>query len=66
MHDQKIHGWTACRSGAAMTVKGTDPEGQQVKVSNVSLIGPDKLGNIIATTRNVGGPRYQLLPALEA
>lgn len=60
MHDQQtIYGWTASRSGAAMTVKGKDEAGNAVKVPGVRLIGPDKLGRTMAIT-DVGGPRYEL------
>lgn len=59
MHTQQIFGWTASRSGAAMTVKGRDADGNEVKVSGIKLIGPDKLGAIMAVG-NVGGPRFEL------
>lgn len=60
MHTQlAIHGWSAGRSGAAMTVKGRDANGGEVKVPNVKHIGPDGTGQVIAT--DVGNQRFKLV-----
>lgn len=38
----KLLNWSACRSGASMTVKGTDDStGEQVKLTNVRKIDAD-------------------------
>lgn len=60
MHTQlAVHDWSAGRSGAAMTVKGRDAEGSEIKIPNVKHIGPDISGVVVAT--DVGNQRFKLV-----